>query len=373
MHDILIIGAGVAGSSLAAALAGQGWDVLLIERDCFPRHKVCGEFLSPEAQRSLRAFGLYQDIAALAPAPIQQALIISQTGHSIKLALPGNAWGISRYALDQALAIAAAQRGATLWTGVTVRAYEHTDHGYVVHVRNGEKTVEVQTRALIAACGRHSQATLPPKPRPLARSEQFIGVKCHYAGIEMPAQVELFLFPGGYGGINPVEQERVNVCLLVSYAAFAQAGKRVDKMLAAAACANPALGQRLAAGHALPETAVTVAPVDPYRAAAPWDDIACVGDSAVMIPPLCGDGMAMALRSAELCAPLAHAFLQGSHSLSGWGERYGKSWHAEFDQRLRLGRILQKIFNVSLLTDLSISVGRLMPTLGAYLVQATRG
>jgi len=373
MHDVLIIGAGLAGSSLAAALASQGWDVLLVERDRFPRHKVCGEFLSPEVQRSLQALGLYRDMAALAPAPIQQALIVSQTGQSVELPLPGCAWGLSRYALDQALATAAEQRGARLWTGVTVREYERTGHGYVVQVRAGEKTVEVQTRALIAACGRHSQAALPPKARTLERHQQFVGVKCHYAAVNMPAQIELFLFPGGYGGINPVEQDRVNVCLLVSYPAFAQAGKRVEKMLAAAAYANPALGQRLAAGHALPETAVSVAPVDPYRPAVPWNGVACVGDSAVMIPPLCGDGMAMAVRSAELCAPLAHAFLQGSLSLSTWADSYCKIWHAEFDQRLRLGRFLQKVFNVSLLADLSISAGRLMPALGTYLIQATRG
>jgi len=373
MHDLLIIGAGLAGSSLAAAVASQGWNVLLVERDHFPRHKVCGEFLSPEVQHSLQALGLYGDIAALAPAPVQQARIISQTGRSVELALPGCAWGLSRYSLDQALATAAEQRGAKLWTGVTVRGYERTDYGYAVQVRDGEKTVTVQTRALIAACGRHSQGALPPKARSLERHQQFVGVKCHYADVKMPPQVELFLFPGGYGGINPVEQGRVNVCLLVSYPAFVQAGKRVDKMLAAAAQANPALGQRLAAGHALPETAVSVAPVDPYRPAVPWDEIACVGDSAVMIPPLCGDGMAMALRSAELCAPLAHAFLQGSLSLSDWADRYCQRWHAEFDRRLRLGRLLQKVLNVSPLADLSISAGRLLPALGTYFVQATRG
>lgn len=373
MHDLLIIGAGLAGSSLAAAVAGQGWDVLLVERERFPRHKVCGEFLSPEAQRSLRALGLDREIAALAPAPIQQARIVAQTGRSVDLALPGCAWGLSRYCLDQALATAAEQRGVNLWVGVTVRGYERTDDGYLVHLRDGEKTVEVQTRALIAACGRHSQAGLPPKARLVARHQQFVGVKCHYAGVTMPPQVELFLFPGGYGGINPVEQGRVNVCLLVSYPAFAQAGKRVDKMLAVAAQANPALGQRLAAGHALPESAVTVAPVDPYRPAAPWDGIACVGDSAVMIPPLCGDGMAMALRSAELCAPLAHAFLQGSLTLDRWADRYGRRWHAEFDQRVWLGRILQKIFHLPRLADWSIRASHLMPALGTYLVQATRG
>lgn len=373
MHDVLIIGAGLAGSSLAAVLASQGWDVLLVERDHFPRHKVCGEFLSPEVQRSLQALGLHTDVAALTPAPVQQARLVTQTGRTVEMPLPGCAWGLSRYALDHALATAAEQSGAILWTGATVKAYQCTADGYVVQVRKGEEMLNVQTRALIAACGRHSQAALPPKERPLARHQQFVGVKCHYAGVTMPAQVELFLFPGGYAGINPIEQGRVNVCLLASYPAFAQAGKRVDKMIATAARANPTLGQRLAEGQALPETAASVAPVDTYRLAAPWDGIACVGDAAVMIPPLCGDGMAMALRSAELCAPLAHAFLQGALSLDGWAAAYQKTWHAEFDQRLRIARLLQRALNIPWLSNLGVDVGRLIPGLGAYLVQATRG
>ncbi|MFN8488434.1 MAG: NAD(P)/FAD-dependent oxidoreductase [Caldilineaceae bacterium] len=373
MYDALIIGAGLAGSSLAAALASHGWDVLLVERDHFPRHKVCGEFLSPEVQRSLQALGLHADVAALAPAPVQHARLVTQTGRVVELPLPGCAWGLSRYAMDRALATAAEQRGATLWTGATVKDYQCTDNGYVVQVRKSEEMINVPTRALIAACGRHSQAALPPKERPLARDQQFVGVKCHYAGVIMPAQVELFLFPGGYAGINPVEQDRVNVCLLASYPAFAQAGKRVDKMLTAAAYANPALGQRLAEGQARSETAASVAPVDVYRPAAPWTGIACIGDAAVMIPPFCGDGMAMALRSAELCAPLAHAFLQGTLSLDGWAATYQKIWHAEFDQRLRIARLLQRALNIPWLSNLGVDIGRLMPSLGAYLVQATRG
>ena len=371
--DVVVIGAGLAGSSLAAALASAGWDVLLVERDRFPRHKVCGEFLSPEAQSSLHALGLLTDVAALEPIPVSNVKLVTQRGTTIRTGLPGAAWGISRYALDPALANAAQQRGAELWTGATVKSYTACEAGYAVQVRSEAGPVAVQARMVVAACGRHTQPGLPPTPRTLDRRRQGVGVKCHYAGITMPAQVELFLFPGGYVGINPVEGGRVNVCLLASYTAFVGAGKGVQPMLAAAARANPELRQRLAEGYALPATESAVAPVDTYRPAAPWDGIPCVGDAAVMIPPLCGDGMAMALRSAELCTPLAHAFLQGTLSLPAWQAAYSQIWHAEFDHRLRIGRLLQRLLGLPLLADLFVRAGQVVPSLATYLVQATRG
>jgi flavin-dependent dehydrogenase len=372
LKDVVVIGAGLAGSSMAHLLAMQGWDVLLLERDHFPRHKVCGEFLSPESQKSLKAMALYDAVAALDPSPVKHAKIVSRNGVSIQMSLPGCAWGVSRYALDAALATAAQQQGAEFKSGTTVRGYAQADGEYVVHIRDETGLSTVRTRAVIAACGRHTQAGLPPKTHARPSQPRYVGVKCHFDQVSMPAQVELFMFPGGYAGINPVEGGRVNVCLLASYTAFVQAGKRADAMITAAARWNHMLGQRLAGSRPLPETAAVVAPVDTNRPSAPWDDIACLGDTAVMIPPLCGDGMAMALRSAELCAPLAHEFLRGSLSLAMWADRYCKLWHTEFQRRLRFGRLLQKLLSAPLVSDLAVGVGRIVPHLASYLVQATR-
>src|SRR5690349_22682761 len=100
MHDLVIIGAGVAGSSLAAALASRGWDVVLLERRQLPHHKVCGEFLSPESQASLRTLGLYDTVAALGPSAMTRARLFSPRGFHLQVELPGVAWGVSRFALD---------------------------------------------------------------------------------------------------------------------------------------------------------------------------------------------------------------------------------------------------------------------------------
>jgi flavin-dependent dehydrogenase len=301
-----------------------------------------------------------------------QAKLVSRAGVTLQTTLPGCAWGVSRFALDDALAAAAVQAGAELQTGVTATSVSGGDDGFEVALRSPGGSATVQTRAVIAACGRYSRPNLPPRSVP-ASGQTYMGVKCHYENIPMPAQVELFFFSGGYAGVSPIEGNRVNLCLLASGAAFAGAGKSRRAVREMAAQLNPALKQRLSGGKALPETEVAVAPVDTGRPARPWDGMACLGDTAVMMPPLCGDGMAMALRSAELCAPLTHDFLRGKLSLTTWEARYRTLWHAEFDRRVCIGRGLQTILGLPILSDAFIGLGYLAPALAAVLIRATRG
>ena len=330
-YDVAIVGAGPAGSTAATALSQRGWDVLLLEQDNLPRHKVCGEFLSPEAQKSLVALGLYESVTALSPVSLHHAVVTSPRGQRVSVQLPVSAWGVSRFALDYALATAAQEQGTTVWTGVTVSNVMQTDDGYLLKLHNQanmaapQRPAAVTARTLILACGRHSKLTMPSSnlqgKTQRRRRQQHVGVKCHFEGAAASEQIELFFFPGGYGGINPVEDGRANLCLLVTYQAFQAAGKSPTAMLDAVRERQPDLAQQLANARLLPETVRTVAAVDTAQPATPWQGAACIGDAAAMITPLCGDGMAMAMRSAELCAPLADAFLRGQISQAEWAQR----------------------------------------------------
>src|SRR4030095_11779060 len=131
--DAAVLGAGLAGSSLAKSLADKGWETLLLDRQSFPRHKVCGEFLSPESQSTLHALGINESISGLGHREIERIRIIFENGAEMELALPGKAWGLSRYTLDSALHQAAVQAGATLQTGATITAVRPTDRGYEIH------------------------------------------------------------------------------------------------------------------------------------------------------------------------------------------------------------------------------------------------
>lgn len=371
--DVAVIGAGPAGACAAAALAEQGWRVALIERSKFPRHKVCGEFLSPEAQSTLRELGLHASLATLAPVTLDAATVTDRRGAELSMDLPGPGWGLSRYAMDAALAAAAVERGAELQAETTALAAEPSPAGVTLRLRRRGGASLLHARTVLMAGGRQSAHHLPPSVVSPGGRPRYVGVKAHVANLTMPHQVALYLFDGGYVGINLVETGNANVCLLATYEALARAGGTPEGIFRAIADQNGAFRARMKGTQLLPETICTVAGVDTGRPAAPWDGMACLGDTATMIPPLCGDGMAMALRSAELCVPLAHAYLRGALTLDQWRDRYEGRWHAEFDRRLRTGRFLQHALQRESVAHALLIVGRVLPPAAAYFVRATRG
>jgi flavin-dependent dehydrogenase len=371
--DLVVIGAGLAGSCLAAAVARRGWRVVLLERQRGPRHKVCGEFLSPEAQASLHALDLHATVAALAPAEIDRAAIISRQGQRLEMALPGVAWGVSRYRLDAALAHAAAQAGATVREGMTGTATRLCAGGYAVEVRDADaERTSISTRTAVVACGRHALPGLRPTQAAAPR-QMYVGVKCHYAGLQLPPEVRLYLFDGGYVGLSPIEGGQANLCLLASEETFAHAGTRITAMLDAVVCGSPALARDLAGGQRLSESMTVVGAVDTARPTVLWDQCARIGDAVTMIPPLCGDGQAMAIHAAEICAPLIDDVLAGRRSLAAWQTLYADAWHAAYDRPLRTARWLQALLGQPQISAGLIGLGTLLPSLAQQLVLATRG
>ncbi len=230
----------------------------------------------------------------------------------------------------------------------------------------------MSTRAVLLAGGRALAAKLLAEPRAARTNQLNVGIKAHYTGASMPAQVDLYLFDGGYVGINPVESGAVNVCLLASYSAFAKAGRDPVGMIEWIAEQNPAFAQRLNGAVLLAESVCSVAAVDTGLASRPWNGVACIGDAATMIPPLSGDGMAMALHAAALCVPHADAYLRGAIDEATWERRYTSEWHAAFDRRLRAARGLQALLN-SAAGDLLLRAGRRVPPAADFMLRATRG
>ncbi len=345
--------------------------MLVLEQRANLGHKVCGEFISWEAQTTLQALGLLAGVQAARPALLARAVLTSRSGVAAGFDLARGSWGLSRKSLDTALADAAQAAGAELKLGVRVRRFDQVGGGYVVEARSNGRAIEIRCRALVAACGRNSSSELPPRSR-AAPEAGLVGIKCHYQNVSMPPQVELYFFEGGYIGLAPIEGGGVNLCLIASRKALEGADKDPAGLIEALAGRIPGIGNRLAGGEALDAPPLAVAPIDLWRRADPWDSVASVGDAAAIIPPLTGDGIAGALRSAELCAPLAHAYLSGGLTLERWEQAYRSRWHANFDRPLGVARRLETWLGSAVGSELLLGVGSLLPPVARRLAALTR-
>ena len=301
--DALIVGGGLAGGALAAALAGAGRRVVLLERETGPHDKVCGEFLSREAVLYLNALGI--DPLALGACRIHSLRLSAGTGvATVKLPFP--ALSLSRRALAAALLRRAAGAGADIRLGARVQSLG--DAGtWRARLSGGE---EVQGRAAFLATGKHD---LRGWPRPAGLQTDLIGFKLHMRlsapqAAELAGHVELTLFRGGYAGLEPVEGGLANLCLLVRRGRYAALGQHWDALVEAMRADNALLARRLEGAEPCWDKPLAVFSIPYGHVRRNSDGLWRLGDQAAVIPSFAGDGMSIALHSARLAATY---FVQG--------------------------------------------------------------
>jgi flavin-dependent dehydrogenase len=300
---VLILGGGVAGCAAAIALARKGQSVSLIEREPTPRHKVCGEFLSGEALEDLHALGI--DVASLGAVPIDQVRLAAAR-RAAEAPLPFPAASLTRKALDTALIAEAIAAGVSVERGRSVQSLGRTASNMWRATLDDGATFEAPT--IFLATGKHD---LRGYPRP-ADPERWVAFKMYFRlapaqAAELARTSELMLYPGGYGGIQPVEGGIANLCWVVQQRYLARVGNRWEDFLAKMQQDCPHLAMRLAGAEALlaKPIAITHIPYG-YIRRTTEDELYCIGDQAAVIPSFTGDGISIALHTAR-CA--AAAFL----------------------------------------------------------------
>jgi len=290
---VVIAGGGLAGAAAATALARAGRDVTLIEREAAATDKICGEFLSTEAQNYLAALGL--DLAALNGHEITHLRLI-RGKRAVTAALPFRGLGLSRKSLDEALLRHAAAAGATIRRGHAIRAAD----GTALQV---DGIGEIAAPTLFLATGKHDLRGLKRvfAPPPLVGFKMYFTLSAAQTA-ELAHRVELIIFPGGYAGLQLVEDGKANLCLLIGRDAFAAAGATWPALLGRLCTQSPHLARRLADATQLLAAPLTIARV-PYgyiQRPDTADSVYRLGDQAGVIQSFTGDGMSIALHSAAL-------------------------------------------------------------------------
>ncbi len=296
----VIVGGGLAGASAACLLAASGRDVLLFERNASPTDKICGEFISTEAQRYFTCIGI--DLMALGGHKIN-AVRLAHRDRVVSCALPFYGIGLSRRVLDEALLRRAAQLGTEI------------RRGEAIHVRSARGPIvldtasggELQPDTLFLATGKHDLRGLRRKT---TASNDLVGFKVHLRlapsqSAALAGHVELIMLPDGYAGLQLVNDSLANLCLLVSNSRLQRVGGSWDGLLGDLLGNEPHMRARLAG-------AVTVSgPVSIFRV--PYGFVHAptrhdppgvfrLGDQMGVIPSFTGDGMSIAMHSAVLAA-----------------------------------------------------------------------
>ncbi len=366
-YDVIIIGAGLAGSSAAIQLAQKGYQVLLLEQARYPTHRLCGEFLSVEVIEIFTRLGILETVRSAGAQPIQSVYLTSSQGAEFRGELPGTALGLSRYQLDRILWERAEAVGAIAHQGTSVKAIAGSfKEGFQVSTQNGNFC----GRFVLGAFGKASSLDHQLKRPFIQQKSPWIASKAHYQGRELPQGIELHAFPGGYCGLSQVEAGKVNVCWIAHQRVLKNNLR--DRHTPSALFQNPMLAARLQSLERLtsPQNLAQIS----FARKAPFDhDLCMIGDAGGMITPLCGDGMAMALRSADLVVPLLSQLLQESLPLDTFKIRYRRAWQREFSQRLQLGRLMHQAFIYPSLAAIGVNSCRLVPALGRWLIASTRG
>ena len=366
-YDVIIVGAGLAGCSAAIQLADRGWNVLLLEQQKYPVHKLCGEFLSVEVIENFASLGILDTVRKVGAHPIRSALLTTTTGETFEHQLPGVALGLSRYQLDLMLFERAESVGAICRDGTVVRDISGDfKTGFKVSTNSGEFT----SRMVLAAHGKRSPLDTQ-LDRPFTRRKSpWVAFKAHCDGLRLPGMIELHAFPGGYCGLSMIETGQVNLCW-IGHEKILNGSD--DRNLPNALYDNPVLRDRLAHMTINPAVKHRLSQIS-FELKGNFDgDICMIGDTAGMITPLCGDGMAMALRTAEIAVPMVSDYLQGTLSAPRFKANYRDTWQREFKLRLQLGRLMHSAFIQPQVAQVSVSICRSFPAIGNWLIQNTRG
>ena len=368
VYDVIVVGGGLAGLVNAIKLAEAGLEVLLVEKKQYPFHKVCGEYISNEVVPYLEDAGLYP--AHMQPAAINQFLLSDTRGKHASVQLGLGGFGISRYAYDAFLYEQALKAGAKVVCGKQVEAFTFQNNAFTVTLSHGQ---QYQCQLLIGAYGKRARLDKTLNRQFTQRPAPYVGVKYHIKTDFDHHTVALHNFEGGYCGLSRIENGLYNLCYLSRRSQLKLHGS-IPALEAEVLCRNPFLKDVFAHAEFVfdkPEVIneVSFAPKQPVE-----NHMLMCGDTAGLITPLCGNGMAMAIHAAKLLSELIVQHFNAPrferHALE---QAYARAWRKLFVRRLWVGRNAQKLFGTPAASTLLVNLLQTMPAVGKSIIKQTHG
>lgn len=365
--DVIIIGGGLAGLCSAIHLSKQSYTVLVIEKNDYPKHKVCGEYISNEVIPYLNYLEI--DVFKLNAKKINKFELSTPKGKRIEAKLPLGGFGISRYTLDYELAKQAKRCTVEIIKASAENIY-FKDDLFSVTTKNNQ---EFSSKLVIGAYGKRSALDISLKRNFIKKKSPFLAVKTHVKGNFPQDLVALHNFKGGYCGVSKVENNAINLCYIADFKSF-KTYKNIDDFQEKVVFKNKHLKAVFENSKAVFSTPLTISQVSFSSKSPVQDHIIMCGDTAGMIHPLCGNGMSMAIRSAQMASDVIINYLQGKiKSRALLEQQYTKLWNSEFKNRIKTGHIAANLFSRNGLAEILIIGLKWFPSLLPKIIKRTHG
>lgn len=365
--EVLIIGAGLSGLTAALHFLKSGFPVTMVEKSPYPHHKVCGEYLSNEVVPYLEWLGI--DLNLLSPVSIDKFQFSTNDGQLLQATLPLGGLGISRYALDHFLFQEAIDRGCHIIQDTVVDLIFNDDLFLVKTANHAQITAKI----VIGAYGKRDSLDQKLSRSFIQKKSPWLAIKAHYDGSFPDDLVGLHNFEGGYCGVSKVENDRINICYLVDYATFKKY-KSIPEHRLQVLYKNPHLRRIFETSNPLFDQPLTIGQISFEKKTVIENHVLMIGDTAGLIHPFCGNGMAMAIHSAKICASSVIAYLEGgSLSRSKLEKQYRASWNQSFLSRITSGKIMSGILRKKQLTSKFMRILIKYPFLLSMMIKQTHG
>lgn len=365
--EIIIIGGGLAGLTAGIHLAKNNISVTIIEKNTFPKHKVCGEYISNEVLNYFDSLNIR--LSDLKPTNITKLQFSTTNGTTANTKLPLGGFGISRYELDFYLYKKALALGCKILKEEVIDA---TFNAEKFTVSTSEGTL-LYADFTIGAFGKRANIDVKLNRNFIQKKSPWLAVKAHYSGDFPNDLVGLHNFKGGYCGVSKVENNVINICYLVQYKEFKKY-KNITDFENFEVKQNIHLKKIFDNTTLLFDKPLTISQISFEEKRSVENHMLMIGDTAGLIHPLCGNGMAMAVHSAKIVSNLLLNFATHKIKTREIVEQdYIKLWDFNFKKRLKMGRLLAKIFLNPKLSNSLMRMLIVFPFLLHLIIKKTHG
>lgn len=370
-YDVIIVGGGLAGLTSAILLARKDINVLLIEKKAYPFHRVCGEYVSNEVLDLLNVIEF--DPFTYGASSISKLRISTPSGKNIRTSLDLGGFGLSRFTMDNALAMVAKENGAEVLTNTTVTDINFKEDHFKVKLSSGESII---SKLVIGSHGKRDTLDKKLNREFINEHTGYLGVKYHVKVNYPVDEIGLDNFSGGYCGIGKVEDDKYNLCYLYKLnprVNFNSIPELEEKVL----FKNPVIKSIFSEAHFVSKEPEVISEISFEPKQLIEDHILMCGDSAGLITPLCGNGMAMAIHSAKLLIGLiADLNIKEKIEMTrriAFEKSWQNVWSQNFSKRLRWGRRIQTIFGRPAITGIGVHSIHSIPQFERWLISKTHG